>query len=128
MSQHRGDRQVVCAGCSRTFVKRGLLSHLEQSIDPCCVAVRQAMFENLPGIHEEPAHGGMAADEDDAMQPQAFDGDFFGTDYGPDEFPGFEEADNTIEEDSSEEMEPNEDDNENENEDLYVYTQTMLAI
>jgi hypothetical protein len=107
MSQHQ-DRRFQCAGCLRTFVKRGFLSHLEQSADPCCMAVRKAMFEDLPGVHEGPDHD-MAVDEDITMQPQAFEGDFFGAEYGTDEFPGFEEAQNSVEEDNSEEIESDED-------------------
>jgi hypothetical protein len=111
MLQHREDRRFKCAGCLRTFVKRGLLSHLEQSTDPHCMAVRKTMFEDLPGVYKGPDHN-MAVDEDVNMELQAFEGDFFGAEYGTDEFPGFEEAQNSDEEDNSGEIESDEDSDE----------------
>jgi hypothetical protein len=75
------------------------------------MAVRKAMFEDLPEVYEEPDNN-MAVDEDVNLQPQAFEGDFFGVEYGTDEFPGFEEVKNSVEEDNNGEIESDRDDDE----------------
>lgn len=86
---------TVCPGCLVPFPKRsGLLNHLRQSSNPRCRAIRKAVYEDLPGVHDdesmdEDRDNGEGDEEED--EPRVFGGDFYGMDYQHEDFPGFED-------------------------------------
>ena len=98
---------VVCLGCAAIFRREGdLRSHYQQSSNPRCVAIRisQGRLLQTAYVEDEEEGEGQDADEwyedegppdvmdvDSVGPPPQFPGDMYGDDYGPDEFPGFEE-------------------------------------
>lgn len=100
-----------CEGCTKTFQRVGdLRQHLRKTTNPNCAAARAAFFEGLrePVRHNvcnpdaadsfdpdgNPGPSGSALDEDAIEEdppPVPFEGDFYGDDYGAQDFPGFDE-------------------------------------
>lgn len=88
---------TVCPGCLVPFPKRGgLLNHLRQSTNPRYRAIRRAVYEDVPGVHDdEPMDEDHADDEEgeeEENEPLVFGGDFYGVNYQPEDFSGFEYA------------------------------------
>jgi hypothetical protein len=63
----------ACAGCGHSFSKRGLASHLRQTKNPRCWLIFEAQANYLLGSP--------------SPSPPHFQGDLYGDDYGPDDFP-----------------------------------------
>lgn len=133
------EEQRTCPSCLRTFASsKGLQSHLRQTTNRDCKEVLRQMDKVLPGAHidrewlfegedDTVDEASELGDEEIEAEPEIFSGDFFGNDYGPDDFPGWDEEDqdgaevwrygDTVgaeEEDEGEEEDEDEDGNEDE--------------
>ena len=106
-----------CPGCGREFHGSGYMQHLQRTRWPHCAAIYEQIQNYIPGLYEElkaaeerEAAEGLegvgverAADGQDKLRgeglgiPRQFSGDFFGNDYGPDDF---EELDDWDEDDA----------------------------
>lgn len=108
---------ILCPGCHKNFITFGGWSqHLSQTSHPACRAIYEERRTYLPGVEPE------SLDEDDSEQfqheddipppQQTFNGDYFGDDYGEDDFPGWQDsrkddsASSTDESSSDDEPEP----------------------
>lgn len=80
----------VCNGCMRYFNHKGYRMHIGQTQNPSCLALYVAQQQAFPGLDDDAMD--VDNDDDDDDNIGAFAGDFFGTDYTSDDFPGFEEA------------------------------------
>ena len=90
----------ICPGCQRTFSARGGLdSHLRQTTQPQCKAIYERLQAALSDIEDDLVISTNQEDVSNSTQdeveeePEVFGGDFFGTDYGPDDFPGWTHGD-----------------------------------
>ena len=88
--------KVPCPGCANLFsARRGLFSHLRQTTNPNCKQALQdlqAELRHQPLNHvDEPADMEDETAEGDTVQPQVFAGDFFGDNYSSDDFPGWDD-------------------------------------
>ncbi|CAL1711137.1 unnamed protein product [Somion occarium] len=100
---------ILCPGCDRPLSVVGYAHYLKQTTNPKCKKeyLRQQGYENFPGLYDSDSDDDDdGADNDDISMegeigdqssegPRQFIGDYFSNDYGPEDFPGFEEhADN----------------------------------
>ena len=77
-----------CSGCGNHLSTHGLQSHLLQSNNPACWdEFCKWNWAHLADIADEDVHREISDDEE---YVQAFGGNFFGTDYCPEDFEGFD--------------------------------------
>ncbi|KAG2336453.1 hypothetical protein BDR05DRAFT_978791 [Suillus weaverae] len=85
-----------CAGCHEYFPRRGsYLQHLHKSSDPRCQHERDSLNNlvhrpirrNAPCYHSTMTSTRTTPDSDVISDPQPFGGDYFGDDYGEEDFP-----------------------------------------
>jgi hypothetical protein len=99
----------TCPGCLRTFSAcRGLSSHLQQATNQRCKAILQEIKNNIAEASDQDnehsegpeIYWNDESDMDDA--PAVFGGDFFGSDYGPADFPGWDDSNTNLDDHNSE--------------------------
>ena len=73
--------RVLCAGCDLFFSFSGYSAHLSTTRKPLCAALFRSQQEYVP--HAEPT----PSVQSPPTSPRHFEGDAFGADYGPDDFP-----------------------------------------
>ncbi|TFK45447.1 hypothetical protein OE88DRAFT_1214209 [Heliocybe sulcata] len=80
---------VDCEGCGRSFTYPGYTQHLRKTRNPPCRAIYEAHESYMPGQKDTTTRtdtGQQVASTDLDSDPPAFAGDFFGSDYHPDDF------------------------------------------
>ena len=110
-----------CPRCFQVFHGRGFLNHIRQSKNTPCAGLYEAMQQGVDismDIHGLDMHGmesdGMDVDfqleeeQDVEVEVPMFAGDYFSDNYGPEDFPGFEEALGEGDDSSSSESEDSE--------------------
>jgi hypothetical protein len=86
--------RTVCPGCGLQFTVRGLTSHLKQTKNPPCKALFEEQHSYIPAPSPSPEP---PPSSKQPPEPSHFGGDFFGDDYGLDDFQWNERDDEPLE-------------------------------
>lgn len=85
-SSSAAPKSTICPGCQKLFTRSGYARHLATSPNTRCIQVRRD-FETF----ELPDHEDSNRESHDVEQPPRFQGDFFGDDYGAQDFGWYDE-------------------------------------